>query len=202
MTPAAAATALQNLGYTPVGVPDGTARDQVVVSQQPAANTPQDGGQVVYHYPAVAAEPMVLYRASNNDEVWVLRFQSDPTPPGYTLATGVIGYAYRPGTTGLQFTTQRVNGYDCVGSTTTCYGYTRNHFYSHGVPPDIQLDPGWTGPNPEADFIAGPAPGTCGAAQVPLWRTWYFAGSTHTYKLEGTSNPTATGSEFLGCLWA
>src|SRR5262249_23944333 len=84
MTPTAADAALQGLGYSPVGVPDGTARDQVVVSQQPAPNTPQDGGQVVYHYPAVAAEPMVLYRASNNDEVWVLRFQSDPAPTGYT----------------------------------------------------------------------------------------------------------------------
>jgi hypothetical protein len=193
MSPDAANAALATAGYTADPRADAFARTAgLVVSQDTAPGTPQDGGAVAYHYAAAAPVAVNLY--TNGDDVWVMRLATEAPPVGYSQA-GVLGYAYPVGTA-LPVAAGIVYSYQCLTSAANCDGHNPNHYYSRATAPKAGYTPGGA-----ALTTVNPASGGCPApGMVALYRNWYDNGSTRSYRLEYNPNPGA--NDPLGCLWS
>ncbi|HEU5107001.1 MAG TPA: PASTA domain-containing protein [Micromonosporaceae bacterium] len=141
---------MTNLGYRCDARPDVLHRNaNVVAAQEPAPGTPLDPGDtVVVHYAPFDPLPVKLFRAKNDDPVWVMRIGD--LEPGlrdtYDHANPqVLGYAYpidraQPGASRV------VNGFFCVRpGTTVCGGFERNHLCTVAEDLSNQARPGELG---------------------------------------------------------
>jgi len=171
--------------------PDQIARNRVVTAQDTPPGTPMDGGTIVIHYAPYEPVPLRVYQRSNGDPVYVLR-EDGYVDPDYVIDRGVIGYGYRAGTP--QPWTAPLFGHWCVGSTTTCLGFDRNHYVSRG---GTISHTGWDAQT-EAGALRVVA--TCGAGMVNIYRVLKKPGGQYEYSIQTAPVP-GVFNEDLGCLW-
>jgi beta-lactam-binding protein with PASTA domain len=183
---------------------DQLARHRQVVSQEPAPGTPMDpGGTVIVHYAPHEPVELAMYRRDNpndpnDDYVFEMGLAGDNPPyPGYTIEKQTIGWGYEAGKAGPGLAP--LYDHYCVGSRSTCLGFSRNHYFSRHIG---IFHSGWS--RQAAPSVIA----TCSPGMVKIWRVWKIDTvdgiERHRYNVRNDDGKSAgfDDNELLGCLWA
>lgn len=180
--------------------PDVLGRDQVVLAQEPAPDTPVDGGSVIIHYPPAQSVPLSMCRRDNDDYVFRLLQNCQD---GYTNERYVLGSGYPIGTPRSPGLIEPLYEHFCHGTKEECLGFTANHYYSRGG--EIKHS-GWqVRPGPS---VVGCAENGTGDGMARIWRLRYLKDGVYRYTVRQSKtyiHPTLgvppDYTEFLGCVW-
>jgi hypothetical protein len=166
----------------------------------------------VYYSPA-QVQKLIAYQSNEGDPhhpdpSFLLLFQGDPVPNGYTPEM-TLGWAYRAGNNIPG--TRQINKFSCTASESKCHGYDPNRFYStisdvKKLPPTFSN--AWDGPKPLGDFLISNVDGNGDSyCTIPGTIVLYTidsvsnGGDSHLYMVTELSYLGDSKGIPLGCVW-